>query len=702
MMPRSNTLLSAVLAFSCILSVAVSVSVSVSVNASTVKDFDPEAIFLATPSAADARTNLEAYTSVDHVAGTEGDYETAVYTAEKFKELGIDAEIIPFRVGLNYPIDRSLVMTAPTTYTPGLTEPILPEDPTSDNRWRNMSFNGYGASGDVTGELVYVNYGSVEDFQRLASMNISVINRIVIARYGKVFRGLKVKNAQDHGAIGVLIYSDPMDDGSCRGPVYPEGRWRPPEGIQRGSVQFLSICSGDPFFVERDPSVCGMDTADLIPRIASLPLSYGDAQPLLEALAGTPAPADWVGGLDITYNIGPGPATVHLAVNMNYTIATLWNVVATIPGSDPDPQVATQEVLIGNHRDAWVLGSTDPNSGTVAMLEVAHGLGALLKAGWRPRRTIKLHSWDGEEYGLLGSTQYGEKRQDELLEKAIIYMNVDVAVTAPGYIVALTPSLNEFLTNVTKNITDPETQKPLYDVWNKHIGRLGSGTDFAVFLHHLGIASTDMGFRGNDSGGYGVYHSVYDSFTWTAEFGDPTFEYHKTMAQLWGLMTLRMADARVLPFRYPSYAQQLSIYLSEAQQRAVQAGMDLNFHSIERGIAAFTPSAKVFDCYRDHVENTVSIPEDELLRLNQNLYRMERYFIDPAGLPGRPWFRHVIQAPGLHEGYAAQVFPGLYDAIGDGNVQLAQQMIQTIGSIINGAANKMDQAVPYQPQQCRA
>jgi N-acetylated-alpha-linked acidic dipeptidase len=371
-----------------------------------------ESTFLSTTSASGARSHLQFYTSIDHVAGTPGDFATAQYTQQVLQGYGLQADIISFRTLLNYPINRSLELISAPTYTASLEEDIYPQDPTSDNHWRNLTFHGYGASGDVTGELVYANYGSYEDFQLLQEAGIDFSGKIVLTRYGRVFRGLKVQNAEAFGAIGCLIYSDPADDGFVQGTVYPDGPWRPKSGVQRGSVQFLSRCSGDPGFIERDPTICGYPTSELIPNIPSLPLSWGDALPLLQQMGGMAAPSSaWVGGLNVSYSVGPGPATVHLTVHHEYGVQELWNVVATIPGSHPDPAIADQQVLLSNHRDAWVYGSTDPNSGTAALLEIARGLGALLAGGWQPQRTIKLLSWDGEEYGLLGSTNYVSQGQ---------------------------------------------------------------------------------------------------------------------------------------------------------------------------------------------------------------------------------------------------------------------------------------------------
>eukprot|EP00128_Syssomonas_multiformis_P007705 Colp12_sorted_trinity150504_noHs@13868 len=461
-----------------------------------------EDVFLSVPNAGRAFEHLSFYTTRPHVAGTPGDYETAVYTRDVIRSFGIEADLDEHQVLLSYPIETSVSIVEPAEnrYNALINEGTVSKDPTSKDDRFVKPYNAYSPSGNVTGQLVYVNYGRKEDFEQIQAMGIDLKGKIVIVRYGELFRGLKVWLAQEHGAVGVLIYSDPADDGFVKGPVYPEGPWRPAHAVQRGSAQFISHCAGDPGKPER----CGVDS--LIPKIPVQPLSYADAEPLLRALRSNPAPAGWKGGLSIDYNIGPGPAVVNMDLKMRFVTGPIWNVVARIPGSD-QPERA---VILGNHRDAWGPGGVDPNSGSSSLLEVARGFGTLLKMGWKPKRTLLLCSWDGEEFGLLGSTEFGEKRADQLFKQAVAYINVDSAVSGGILDVSATPALIRPFMEAASRVTDPATGKPLSDVWSGRVGRLGSGSDYTVFLQHLGIASLDMGFKGS----YGVYHSVFDSFSW--------------------------------------------------------------------------------------------------------------------------------------------------------------------------------------------
>lgn len=675
-----------------------------------------ESLFVDTTSAAGARQHLAFYTSIDHVAGTPGDYQTALYTQQQMQSYGLQAEIVPFKVLINYPISRSLQMTSPVQFNASLAENVYPDDPTSGlSKWRNLTFHGYGASGDVQGEVVYVNYGAVSDFDYLASINVSVVGKIALARYGTVFRGLKVQNAQAYGAIGCLIYSDPIDDGFTRGKVYTDGPWRPETGVQRGSVLFLSRCSGDPGMIERDPTICGYDTADLIPSIPSLPISYGDALPLLQGLQGVPPPTSWIGGLNVSYFLGSNGAStiVHLVTEMEYQTTVLWNVITTIPGAHPNPEVAKQQVIIGNHRDAWVFGATDPNSGTATMLEIARGFGALLSSGWVPDRTLILNSWDGEEYGLLGSVNYVESHAQDLATYAVAYLNVDVAVTGSWLSVSASSSLGNLAISTSKDVIDPNTGNTLYNVWSAqqpggvNIGILGSGSDFAGFLHHIGVPSLDLAFDGD----YGVYHSVYDSFFWMEQFGDPNFLYHRAMAQLWGLMALRLSTAKVLPIEVSSTASALVSYLTTIQSVASAASMplpSLDWQSLTVAIESIQAPSAIFECYRQAMLTNTSATDNDLEILNTNLANFERlaWIITPEdgfvddGLPARKWYKHIMQAPGLETGYASNVFPSLYDAIDHLNTTEAQLQIGLIANKISKAALLVNSMIPYVAEGC--
>eukprot|EP00475_Leptophrys_vorax_P039791 TRINITY_DN724_c0_g1_i2.p1 TRINITY_DN724_c0_g1~~TRINITY_DN724_c0_g1_i2.p1 ORF type:complete len:655 (+),score=174.54 TRINITY_DN724_c0_g1_i2:1585-3549(+) len=630
-----------------------------------------EAKFLSVPDPKSAREHLKFYTSLEHVAGTPGDYKTAVYTLEQFKSYGLDAHIESFRALVAYPNDAKLRLVGGPEAQ--LAEDIVSVDPTSDSVLRNHTYHGYSPSGNVTGELVFINYGQREDFEYVTNqLGIDLSGKIALVKYGRNFRGLKVQIAQEYGMAACLIYSDPKDDGFGKGHTYPEGSWRPESGVQRGSVQFNSRCGGDPGLVERDPDVCGYKTEDLIPNISSLPLSYRVARVLLAAIEGHPSPKKWHGDLDVDYNIGPGPAKVSLYVNTSFEVRELWNVIARVPGK----LFPEEQVILGNHRDAWAFGAVDPNSGTATLLELARGFGSLLQSGWRPSRSIVLCSWDGEELGLLGSTNFGETHADDLSKNAVAYLNVDSAVSGSKLKISLSPSLNPFVSEVLKDIADPvDMSSSLYDTWNKKAGVLGSGSDYTVFLHHLGVASADFSFAGGDK--YGVYHSVYDSFYWMEQFGDPHFKLHQTMAQFWGLTALRLAEAAVLPFDYSFYASQLASYLDEVEKMATDAGQPIDFSPLANSILNLAESG---------------LPEKTFLEsCKGNLFLAEREFLVPEGLPGRIWFKHLIQAPGLDTGYGAVVFPSIVDALQSGNYTLAALEVPRVAARINAAADFLNQ-----------
>eukprot|EP00475_Leptophrys_vorax_P039792 TRINITY_DN724_c0_g1_i3.p1 TRINITY_DN724_c0_g1~~TRINITY_DN724_c0_g1_i3.p1 ORF type:complete len:665 (+),score=166.95 TRINITY_DN724_c0_g1_i3:1585-3579(+) len=636
-----------------------------------------EAKFLSVPDPKSAREHLKFYTSLEHVAGTPGDYKTAVYTLEQFKSYGLDAHIESFRALVAYPNDAKLRLVGGPEAQ--LAEDIVSVDPTSDSVLRNHTYHGYSPSGNVTGELVFINYGQREDFEYVTNqLGIDLSGKIALVKYGRSFRGLKVLNAQNYGMAGCLIYSDPQDDGYAKGNTYPEGPWRPASGVQRGSVQFLSRCAGDPALVERDPDVCGdYKSEDLIPKIPSLPLSYGDAKVLLAAIQGNPSPNSWHGGLDVDYHVGPGPAQVSLFVNTTIEVRELWNVVAHVPGA----LFPEEEVVLGNHRDAWVFGAADPNSGTATLLELARGLGVLMQSGWKPLRSIVLCSWDGEEHGLLGSTNFGETRAEKLSKNAIAYLNVDTAVSGSALEIGISPSLTPFISDVLKDIPDPvEESLSLYDTWDKDAKVLGSGSDYTVFLHHLGIASADFSFAGGDK--YGVYHSVYDSFYWMEQFGDPQFKLHLSMAKFWGLTALRLADASVLPFNYSFYASQLASYLVGVEKMVTDSGQTIDFSPLSNSITnLFTAGMSVDSEYSSLQENGV------LESFNEKLFLAEREFLVPEGLPGRVWFKHLIQAPGLDTGYAPVVFPSIVDALQNGNFTLAAFEVLPVAAKINAVAD---------------
>ncbi|MFN2492005.1 MAG: M28 family metallopeptidase [Pyrinomonadaceae bacterium] len=657
--------------------------------------------FRAVPAPDAAREHLRRLTAVPHVAGTKEDYATAIYVRDQIRAFGISSELKEYEVLLPYPSQPSIVeLVSPVRERLALKEETIVEDPSSSHPDIIPLFNGYSPSGDVTAPLVYVNYGLPPDYEALKNLGIEVKGKIAIARYGNSFRGVKAKVAEDNGAAGLIIYSDPADDGYTQGDVYPKGPWRPPTSAQRGSVQFIFQAPGDPLTPGR-PSVPGvprlkMEEVTGLPRIPVQPLSYGDARRLLEPLQGPVRPKGFQGGLPFSYHVGgTDHVRVHLKTQMDYQVRKIWNVISRIEGDGE----RDRWVIAGNHRDAWTFGAVDPNSGTTAMLETARGLGTLLKKGWKPRRTIILCSWDGEEYGLLGSTEWVEEHADALRQKAVVYFNVDSAVSGPNFGASSVPSMWKLIRSATRDIKDPKTGQTLYERWQQRsreqqpdaelteaevgsdariaearIGALGSGSDFTPFLQHLGIPSADMGFGGD----YGVYHSAYDSFHWMAHFGDPTFAYHVTAARLLGTMLMRFADAAALPLDYRDYASQVKDFYSEsmktARRRNLAVGLD--DRGVTEALQKFAQEAERVEKARQEtlgeIETTRVAANDRypravarLERINDSLIMAERALTDERGLRGRPWYTHQIYAPGTYTGYAAQPLPDFRQGLED-------------------------------------
>jgi len=670
-----------------------------------------ENTFMKAITAFSARATLKYITSKPHVAGTQGDLDMAHYVQERFIKAGIkDAVIDPQEVLLAYPVSRSLSLIDEAGHPvvrAGLSEHIVDKDATSDTWWRNHTFNGYSPSGSATAPIVYANFGLPEDFAALRAAGVSVEGAIVLMRYGRCFRGLKAKNAQEAGGVAAIIYSDPEQDGYAQGSVFPEGPWRPPSSVQRGSIQFISTCAGDPAraYAPHDKTVeevCGYKQEDLIPQIPVLPISYADVLPFLRSLGGPEAPPSFRGALNITYRMGPTQKLrAHLTVENTFQKSPVWNVIAKIPGSSS--KMLDQPVILGNHRDAWVYGAADPNSGTAQMIEVAKGLGALLKTGWRPARTIILCSWSGEEYGLLGSTAWAEVNGDSesgevdkhgVLSRALAYINVDTGVSGTKFHASGTPSLGRLLAGVLGQVKDPRTKKPLSDNWGAgELTALGSGSDYTAFIDHLGIASLDMAFSPESGAQYGVYHSVYDSFSWMATQGDPSFGYHVAMAHVWGLVALRLAGTTnapltPLPFDIKMQADAIGGYIAEAMDMLNQTTRPrLNFTDLQRKHRIFNDAAKnVMDEVRKLSRRRPRGRASLVKNLNDRLAFVERKFLTVEGLPGRKWFRHCLQAPGLYTGYAAKTLPGVTQAISDEDWSTAQAQMEAVGDRLVAAA----------------
>ncbi len=688
------------------------------------KDFAPQAqidqTFLAVPDAALAGQHLKTLTAEPHIAGSEEDHKTALYVAEKFKAAGLQTQIVEYKVLINLPKkilieafgpDGKKLMTGPSPEHVG---PEYGGDPFQDDPRITPAFNGASPSGDVTAEAVYANYGTPADFQKLADLGVSVKGKIVLVRYGANYRGIKVYDAQRAGAAGVLIYSDPADDGYFRGDKYPRGPWRPDTAVQRGATQFLPIYPGD----ATTPGVAS--TPDLPeskriaidkiqanwPSIPVNPLSYHDAAPILQALDGPNVPHEWQGALPFAYHAGRDgdKVTVHMHLEQDTKLRTIWDVVGTIDGTDPAQK--DDWVVAGNHRDAWVFGAVDPNSGTAAMLETAHGLGALLKTGWKPKRKVVLCSWDAEEEGLIGSTEWVEDHMKQL-DHAVAYFNTDVAVSGPNFSAAAVPSLMQFVREVTEDVASP-AGGTVYSQWLKaqsvapnrraaeededsaiqndghkevRVGTLGSGSDFTPFLQHAGVPSTDIG----SGGPYGVYHSAFDNYHWFTKFADPTFVYEQQQARVFGLEILHMADAEVLPYDYAVYGKAIQGYVTAAAKKAKTANLQDDFTALTAAAARFIAAGTA-------VRERQVAETGNVAALNHGLRAAEEALLNPAGLPHRDWYKHTIYAPGEFTGYAAVVIPGVNEAIEAKDAARAQMQIDALTSALNKASEVLEQA----------
>lgn len=618
-----------------------------------------------------------------HHVGSAYDKQNAEWIRDQFKSWGIDAKLEEFDVLFPTPTERVLEMIEPSRVRAVLKEPAIAEDPDSGDANQLPTYNAYSIDGDVTGQLVYVNYGVPADYEQLARLGIDVKGKMVIARYGGSWRGIKPKVAAEHGAIGCLIYSDPKDDGYYQGDVFPQGPYRPEQGVQRGSVMDMPIHPGDPLTpgwgAVKGARRIPREQADVITKIPVLPISYGDALPMLRELTGPVAPESWRGALPITYHIGSGPARVHLKVSFDWSLKTLYDVVARIDGSAyPD-----EWVIFGNHHDAWVNGADDPTSGQVALMETGRALGELLKQGWRPKRTIIMCAWDGEEEGLLGSTEWVETHADELKQKAVAYLNSDT--TSKGRLnVGGSHSLERFINEVARDVQQPggkgsvrdaikerrleqartdADKKELNERADLRIGALGSGSDYTPFIQHLGIASMNSGFGGE--GGGGVYHSIYDSFAWYSKFGDPTFEHGRALAQVNGTIVMRLADADVLPFEFTDLAETIGRYVDEIEKLAATSkppkGLDLA--SLRSSVKSLAEAARRYEESLTRATAKGFRQIKQLNMLNQLLYQSERKLTSEQGLPRRPWFKHQIYAPGFYTGYGVKTIPAVREAI---------------------------------------
>jgi N-acetylated-alpha-linked acidic dipeptidase len=665
--------------------------------------------FRAIPEPDRIRENMRRLSARPHHVGSPYDHDNAEWLLAQLKSYGLDAQIETFSTLFPTPRSRKLELLGPIPFTAKLQEPAVDVDPTSNQKDEQLpTYNAFSRDGDVTAPLVYVNYGAPDDYKQLESMGVSVKGAIVLARYGMTWRGIKPKLAAEHGAVGCLIYSDPRDDGYSAGDVFPQGAMRPEDGVQRGSVMDMPVYPGDP----QTPGVGSVEGVKLIPidkvetitKIPVLPISYSDAKPFLMALKGEMVPESWRGGLPIPYKTGPSVAKAHLALAFNWDRKPLYDVVAHIPGSTlPD-----EWVIRGNHHDAWVNGAEDPLSGTSPELEEARALGELLKQGWHPQRTIIYCFWDGEEPALLGSTEWAETHAKELSEHAVAYFNTDG--NGRGFFGAEgSHSLENFIDSVTSVVDDPETGMSVHDRAklaaihraspeeratlrgraDTRIPSIGSGSDFSVFIDHLGVASINLGFGGEDEDGQ--YHSIYDDFYLYSHFADTTFVYERALAQTVGTMVVRMADADVIPFQFADLADTLHTYVGEVKKLAETERAKIketnteiadgtykaltdpkktlvppvvepvppyfNFAPLDQASDDLTIAAADFEkAYTAHAA-------DGKTSVNPQLIQTERAFLDSAGLPNRPWYENLIYAPGLYTGYGVKTLPAVREAI---------------------------------------
>ena len=664
----------------------------------------------AIPDAQRVRSVIQKLADKPHLAGTPASKAVADYLAGQLREWGLETSIEEFEALLPTPLNITLDMTEPKAYHAHLVEPPVPGDKNSEDAGQVPPYNAYSGSGDVTGELVYVNYGIPSDYDYLATQGINVKGKIVIARYGSSWRGVKPKVAAEHGAIGCIIYSDPHEDGYYAGDVYPKGPYRPAGGAQRGSVLDIAQYPGDPlspgFGSVPGAKRLSIEEARTLMKIPVIPISYADAQPLLENLGGPVAPEMWRGALPLTYHLGPGGTKVHLKVEMDNSTHPLYDVIVRIPGSEfPD-----QWVLYGNHHDAWVHGADDPLSGTSSLLETARALSVLVKQGWKPKRTVMLAFWDGEEFGLMGSTEWCEQHAAELNTKLVAYINSDS--NARGRLAAGgSHTLEAFVSEIARDIKDPRNGQPLSENMRSrqrrvgaaagdveagppqdgrfHISALGSGSDYTPFLQHMGIASLNLGFGGE--GGGGVYHSDYDDFFWYSHFGDPTFEYGKALSEVTGTVLMRLADAPLLPFEFTHFADTVERYVGEIEK--IRKGARPSLDGLKREVSDLKKSAAAFEtAYAQALPKLDTVSPDKLRAVNTILFHTERTMTLPQGLPNRDWFKHRIYAPGTYTGYAVKTLPGLREAIEGGRVDEAGEQAQQISDVLRALDGQVQDA----------
>ena len=707
---------------------------------SSAKEREWETKFRELPSTDNLRKDMRRLTARPHNVGSPYDKDNAEWLLAQFRSWGLDANIETFYVLFPTPKERALELVAPTSFKAKLQEPPVAVDSTSNQQAEQLpTYNAYSIDGDVTAPLVYVNQGVRADYEKLDRMGVSVKGAIVIVRYGGAWRGIKPKIAAEHGAVGCIIYSDPRDDGYSPGETFPEGAYRPKDGVQRGAVTD-TYYSGDPltpgYGATKDAKRLPIKGNPQITKIPVMPISYGDAEPLLAAMSGLTVPREWRGNLPITYRVGPGPAKVHLKVTSNWDIKPVYDVIAKIPGStNPD-----QWVIRGNHHDAWVNGAEDPISGLVAVLEEARSMSELVKQGWKPRRTILFCAWDGEEPGLLGSTEWVEQHQDELRKHAVMYVNSDT--NGRGFLgIEGSHTLEHFINGVATDVPDPETQLSVLkraqldaiangsgeerdearSRQDMRIDALGDGSDYSPFLDFAGVASINLGFNGESGGG--IYHSIYDDFYWYTHFADTKFVYGRALAQTAGTALMRMADAEMLPFDFGDFADTIHTYVGELKKLLKQNQDEIketnkeldegvftaiadptktsapparkavppfiNFAPLDNADATLTQSATRFDNALSKLGERQLDPHT-LAQVNELFLQSERKLTREQGLPGRPWYKHQIYAPGAYTGYGVKTLPAVREAMEQSDWKTAEAQVPVVAKVIEDEAGLID------------
>jgi N-acetylated-alpha-linked acidic dipeptidase len=664
-------------------------------SATTQRATEDDAI--ARTSATSASVHSKFLSLQPHMAGTPAQARTRDYVIDKMKSWGLETEVRMYSVWMPHPVSTRVWRIAPDPIELNLQEGKVPEDTTSFSFPQVIPFNGYGAAGDVRGDIVYVNYGLIEDYAQLDSMGVSVRGKIAIARYGRSYRGIKAREAEKHGALGLIIYSDPADDGYVQGDVYPAGPMRPSHGIQRGSVMNPNGDPSTPGYPSTPNAKRVAPAAMDVPHIPVLPVSYGNAAELLRGLTGKSIPQAWQGGLPFRYHVGPGPVQARVAVTTDATTnpyKQIWDTFGTIRGSEyPD-----ETVFIGGHRDAWGPGAADNVSGTVSVLEAARAIAEQVKAGKRPKRTIVFATWDAEEWGLVGSTEFVEEDSLRLTRSAVAYLNQDAVAQGPNFGAGGSPSLRSLLRDVAKSVRDPGGRGSVYDVWRKRanlaadtlepqMGDPGGGSDFAGFYNHLGIPIADWGF----SGPGGVYHSAYDSYHWMTKFGDPTFEYHAANARIGVAALLRIANAEILPYDYVEYARTMRRFGSQIERAITDKHWKLSAGVLSAAVGRMESAAVAFNAARDRAL-TAQLSPRIAKQVNATLLGVERQLTRPQGLVTRPWFRNLVYASDENNGYSTMVFPSVNEAIRLGNEAVVEREIADLVQRFDAATRVLQAA----------